>query len=147
MSRYRQITRAIIHELRSIVGSSSVVTDEEKMLPYAHDEVSEDAYVKMPEVVVRPGTKEEIASIMKLANREKIPVTPRGAGTGLSAGCVPVFGGIVLSLERLNKVLEIDKENLFIIVEPGVTTGEVQRRRKMKACFMQATRVVPKALT
>ena len=91
MSGYNRITEDVIRELRSIVGPSSVVTDAEKMLPYAHDEVSEDAYVKMPEVVVRPGTKEEIASIMKLANREKIPGTPRGAGTGLSAGCVPVF--------------------------------------------------------
>jgi glycolate oxidase len=100
VSRYSRITEEILRDLESIVGPSSVVTDEEKMLPYAHDEVSEAAYVKMPEVVVRPGTKEEIASIMKLANREKIPVTPRGAGTGLSAGCVPVFGGIVLSLRE-----------------------------------------------
>lgn len=135
VARYSLVTEDIICELRSIVGPSSVITDEEKMLPYAHDEVSEDAYVKMPEVVVKPGTKEEIASIMRLANRETLPVTPRGAGTGLSAGCVPVFGGIVLSLERFNRVLEVDKENLFIIVEPGVTTGEVQRRAEAEGLF------------
>jgi glycolate oxidase len=135
MSTYNRITDEIIQELREIVGPSHVVTDTEKMLPYAHDEVSEEAYVKMPEVVVKPGTKEEIASIMKLANREMIPVTPRGAGTGLSAGCVPVFGGIVLSLERFSRVLELDTQNLFMVVEPGVTTGEVQRRAEDAGLF------------
>ena len=135
MTKYNQITEDTLRELRNIVGPSFVVTDEEKMMPYAHDEVSEDKYVKMPEVVVRPRTKGEISSIMKLANKEGIPVTPRGAGTGLSAGCVPVFGGIVLSMERFNKVLEVDKENLFIITEPGVTTGEIQKRAEDEGLF------------
>lgn len=127
---YRPVTREIIEELVAIVGPSGILTEREKLAPYAHDEVSEERYVSFPEVVVKPATAEQVALVLKLANQERFPVTPRGAGTGLSAGCVPVFGGVVLSLERMNRVLEVDRVNLFMVVEPGVTTGEIQKRAR-----------------
>ena len=125
--RYHPVTGKIVDELQAIVGAANVVTDPEKLEVYGRDEVSEKDWQQMPEVVVRPENAAQIAEILKLANREMIPVTPRGAGTGLSAGAVPMLGGIVLSVERMNRILELDKENLFMVVEPGVTTGEVQK--------------------
>lgn len=130
MKRYAAVSENVVEELIKVLDQARVITDPEKLAPYAYDEVSEQAYVRMPEVVVRPNTAAEVSEVLKLANREMIPVTPRGAGTGLSAGCVPMRGGIVLSLENMNQVIEIDRDNLFIVVEPGVTTGEVQRMAK-----------------
>jgi glycolate oxidase len=82
----------------------------------------------MPDAVVRPRTAEEIAAIMQLANRENIPVTPRGAGSGLSGGAVPIHGGIVLLVDRMNEILEIDRQNMMIVVEPGVVTAEINEK-------------------
>lgn len=128
--RFRPVTAGIIRALEGIVGTGGVVVDAEKLEVYSHDETSEAAYVRMPEVVVKPRDASEVSQILRLANRETIPVTPRGSGTGLSGGCVPMFGGIVLSMERMNRIIEVDRENLFIVVEPGVTTGEIQRRAR-----------------
>jgi len=126
MSAYNKIDQKIIDELIEICGKRFVVYDDEaKLETYSHDEVAEKKYAHMPDVVVKPANSEEISKIMKLANRENIPVTPRGAGSGLSGGAVPVEGGIVLSLERMDEILEIDKENLMAVVEPGVVTNEI----------------------
>lgn len=127
MTRYNAVTDSIRKELQNIVGAKYVLSDEERMEPYSHDEVTDPKYVKMPEVVVFPENPKEIAEIVKLANREIVPIIPRGAGTGLASGAVPFKGGIVLSLERMNKILEIDTETMFMVVEPGVTTAEVQK--------------------
>ncbi len=128
---YNPITPAILSELQKIVGSRYVLSgDPEKLEPYSHDEIAEKHYAHLPEVVVKPRTAQEIAAIMQLANRSKIPVTPRGAGSGLSGGAVPVKGGIVLSVERMNEILEIDRENLVVVVEPGVVTNEINARLK-----------------
>jgi len=128
---YNPITPAILSELQKIVGSRYVLYgDPEKLEPYSHDEIAEKHYAHLPEVVVKPRTAQEIAAIMQLANRSKIPVTPRGAGSGLSGGAVPVKGGIVLSVERMNEILEIDRENLVVVVEPGVVTNEINARLK-----------------
>jgi glycolate oxidase len=89
----------------------------------------------MPEVVVKPDSAEEISAILRLANRERIPVTPRGAGSGLSCGAVPVYGGIVLSLERMNRVLEVDTENLTVTVEPGVVTNDINEAVRSHGLF------------
>ena len=129
--KYNPITPAILSELQKIVGSRYVLYgDPEKLEPYSHDEIAEKHYAHLPEVVVKPRTAQEIAAIMQLANRSKIPVTPRGAGSGLSGGAVPVKGGIVLSVERMNEILEIDRENLVVVVEPGVVTNEINARLK-----------------
>lgn len=122
---YGKVTPAIVEEIRRLVGERYVVTDPEQLEPFSHDEVAEKEYHHLPEAVVRPRTAEEIAALMKLANRELIPVTPRGGGSGLSGGAVPVRGGIVLCLDRMNAILEIDTENLVVVVEPGVVTNEI----------------------
>lgn len=123
---YRPLTPALLDELRAIVGPTHVIAgDPEKLEAYSHDEVAEREYAHMPDCAVRPGSAAEIAAILKLANRERVPVTPRGAGSGLSGGAVPVCGGIVLLSDRLNKVLEFDRDNLTITVEPGLVTNEI----------------------
>ncbi|MHB8986382.1 MAG: FAD-binding oxidoreductase [Eubacteriales bacterium] len=125
---YNKVTESIVSRLKDIVGPGNLLTDPEKMEVYARDEVREAEWRHMPEVVVRPENTLQVSEIVKLANREMIPVTPRGAGTGLAAGAVPVYGGIVLTLEKMNKVLEVDKKSLFMVAEAGVATGEVQKR-------------------
>ena len=123
--KYNPVTNKIIAELVKIVGSKNVLTDKEKIEAYSHDEMPKEQYAHMPEVVVTPETAEEIAEIVKLAGNELIPVTPRGAGSGLSGGAIPVFGGIVVSVEKMNKILEIDYENMVMVLEPGVVTNDV----------------------
>ncbi|WP_200760991.1 FAD-binding oxidoreductase [Effusibacillus dendaii] len=89
----------------------------------------------LPDVAVFPVTTEEVVNVIKLANREKIPVTPRGGGTSLSGGPLPVAGGIALVMTRMNRLLEIDRDNLVAIVEPGVITAELQRRAEAEGLF------------
>ncbi len=124
--QYNKITPEIIKELQAIVGERNLIFDDaEAMKAYSHDEIADEHYARMPEAVAKPLNAEETAAIMKLANREKIPVTPRGAGSGLSGGAVPLYGGISLSLERMNKILEIDEKNMMITVEGGVITNQI----------------------
>ena len=126
MTGYNHITPQIIEELEKIVGSEYVIYgDFDKLEPYSHDEVPGAEYRHMPEAVVRPRTAQEISAIMKLANAEMIPVTPRGAGSGLSGGAVPIYGGIVLLCDRMNEILEFDAENMMITVEPGIISNEI----------------------
>ncbi len=132
---YSRVTEAVIDELTRIVGERFVITDSEKIEPYSHDEVSEQEYSHMPEAVVRPRTTGEISEIVKLANREKIPITPRGAGSGLSGGAVPVYGGIVLLMDRMNEILEIDEDNMMVVVEPGVITNDINEAIADKGLF------------
>lgn len=133
---YNKLTNEIVEELKKIVGANNVIYDDPEALEaYSHDEVAEKHYAHMPEAVVKPSSAEEIAQIIKLANKYKIPITPRGAGSGLSGGAVPVYGGIVLSVERMNRILEIDKENLVVVVEPGVVTNEINNAVKEYGLF------------
>ena len=111
-------------ELSDIVGPEYVLTDSESKILYSKD-YTED-YSFPPDVIVKPRSATEISAILKLANRYSIPVTPRGGGTGLSGGALPVYGGICLSMERFNKILEIDTSNLQAVVEPGVITQVFQ---------------------
>lgn len=123
-ARYRAVDSEIIEELRRAVGAKYVLVDEERMEAYSHDETSAEEYGRMPEVVVLPGKTEEVAEVVKLANRFRVPVTPRGAGSGLSGGAIPQYGGILLSLERLNRLLEIDEANMMAVVEAGMVTND-----------------------
>jgi glycolate oxidase len=125
---YAPVTAEVVEELAGIVGERFVISDPEKLEPYSHDEVAGEEYACMPEVVVRPETAQEIAEIVRLANRRHIPVTPRGAGSGLSGGAVPVHGGIVLSTERMNRILEVDPDNMMLVCEPGVVTNDINNR-------------------
>jgi len=101
MQKYNPITAEILAELKNIVGSKYAFADPEKMEAYSRDETPDSKYACLPEVVVLPQTTAEVSRIVKLANREHVSIVPRGAGTGLACGAVPVTGGIVLSLERL----------------------------------------------
>ena len=118
MNPVAELQETVISRLKSITGEDNVLIGMDDRSRYGSDE-TEDLHF-MPAVVVKPGDTAEIAGILKLANEYRIPVTPRGAGTGLSGGALPVFGGIVLSTERLNRIIEIDERNLQATVEPGV---------------------------
>lgn len=122
-----------IDSLKRIVGDAFVFTDEESLHKYAHDETENLHF--LPAVVVKPRSTDEISAIMQLCNSNKIPVTPRGAGTGLSGGALPQLGGVLLSTERMNTILEIDERNLQVTTEPGVITEVLQNAVKEKGLF------------
>jgi glycolate oxidase len=112
----------LLQELRRIVGRRYVLHRPEELIVYEYDATIERA---LPEAVVLPGSAEEVAAVVRLARRYGVPVTPRGAGTGLSGGAVPCEGGIVLATARLCRILEIDPENALAVVEPGVVNLDV----------------------
>ncbi len=123
--KYNSLNLELLKELQSMLAVP-IKYDEETLERYSRDETAELKAVK-PEVVVFPVSTEEVSDVMRFANRHLIPVTPRGAGTGLSGGAVPAFRGIVMSLEKMNRILEFDAANMMITVEPGVITGEIQK--------------------
>jgi len=127
------LSTKIVEEFKRIVGENNVFADEEALNHYAHDQTENLHYP--PELVVKPANAEEISSIMKICNRHKITVTPRGAGTGLSGGALAHLGGILLSTERLNSILNIDERNLQVTTEPGVITEVLQNTVKEKGLF------------
>lgn len=112
-----------IDAFKRIVGTTNVMTSTEDLYAYSYD--ATPGHGHMPDVVILPANTTEVSQILKIANEEKIPVYPRGSGTNLSAGCVPTKGGIVLLLTRLNKIIEIDLENLVAIAEPGVIVADL----------------------
>jgi len=122
---YGRLNADLIEELQSLLNIP-VKYDEESLDRYSRDETAELKAVR-PEVVTFPVSTQEVSEIMKFANRHLIPVTPRGAGTGLSGGAVPSYRGIVMSFEKMNRILEFDEANMMITVEPGVITGEIQK--------------------
>ncbi len=121
---YNTINNNILEDLSKALPEHALLTDQESLESAASDETEDLAY--LPEVVVVPETTEQVSAVMEIANRHRVPVTPRGAGTGLSGGALPVRGGIVLAMKRFNRILEIDTENLMAVVEPGVITQVFQ---------------------
>lgn len=118
------VSEQIINELKSIVGKDNVFTSKADRICYSYDATQQSF---LPDVVVHPGSTEEISRVMKLANRELIPVFPRGAGSGFTGGSLPTRGGIVMCTERMDRILLIDEENLVATVEPGVVTEQFQK--------------------
>jgi glycolate oxidase len=131
--KYTKITLPVLNRLKEIVGEEFVFTDKELLEKYGKDETEDLLFI--PEVVVKPHTSQEISEILKIANEQLIPVTPRAAGTGLSGGAIPVMGGIILSIERFNKILDIDERNLQATVEPGVINEVFQNALAEKKLF------------
>lgn len=127
------ITPAHIEQFKKIAGNEYVLLDEEAFKNYGHDETENLLF--LPDVVIRPRTAEEISSIFRICNGNKIPVTPRGAGTGLSGGALPQLGGVLISLDRMNAIIEIDEKNLQVTTEPGVITEVLQNAVKEKGLF------------
>jgi len=123
---------SVLKDLKSIVGPANVSTSPEELVVYSYDATQRES---LPWAVVRPRSSREISEILKLANRERFPVVPRGAGTGMSGGSVPVRGGVVLSLERMNHILEIDDQDFIAVVEPGVITGDLHREVEAQGMF------------
>ncbi|MFA7361733.1 MAG: FAD-linked oxidase C-terminal domain-containing protein [Candidatus Kapaibacterium sp.] len=130
---YGKITPQIISYLINISGKDHVFTDSENIDKYSQDETEDLSF--LPEVVVKPASANEISEILKLANHNLIPVYTRGGGTGLSGGALPVHGGIVLSMERFNKILEIDEYNFQAVVEAGVITQVFQEELEKIGLF------------
>ena len=122
--KFTKINPKHIEQFQNIVGKEFVLFDKDSLDKYSSDETEDLKF--LPEVVVKPNSAEHISEILKICNKELIPVTPRGAGTGLSGGALPVFGGVILSTERLNKIIEIDERNLQATVQPGVITQVFQ---------------------
>jgi len=123
---------SIIKELARIVGPSHLFTDPEELIAYSYDATRTTA---LPGAVARPISAQEVSAILRLANKERFPIVPRGAGTGMSGGSVPARGGLVLSFERMNRILEIDERNRMAVVEPGVITGDLQAEVASRGLF------------
>ncbi len=117
------IEQSFIKELTKIVGRESVLSDMKDLIAYSYDATPRQ---EMPEVIVFPHNTAEVSAVMKAAHREKIPVVPRGAGTNLSGGTIPIKGGIILETSRMNRILEIDTANRRVVVEPGVVNLDLQ---------------------
>ncbi len=130
---YNKVSPAVIDELKNIAGAANVVTDPETLENYSHDETPR--YKAMPEAVVKPDSTEQVSRIMRLAHANTIPVTPRGGGTCLSAGAVPIHAGIVLSLERMTRVLEIDHDNMMVVTETGIVTEQLGKELAKHGLF------------
>lgn len=130
---FNKITSSDIAFFRTILDEKYVLADEENLSRCASDQTEDLHY--LPEIVLQPITTSEVSSIMKYCNEHGIPVTPRGAGTGLSGGALPVHGGVSLDMKRFNKILHVDKRNFQVTTEPGVITQELQEHLKAEGLF------------
>lgn len=126
MTKYNPINEEIVAELKQIVGEENVKLDQETLERYKTDEEPDPRYQHLPEVVVWATCTEQVAEVMKLANKYLVPVTPRGGGTSVSCGAIPVCGGIVLMLEKMNKIIEMDTDAMYMRVQAGVRTKDIQ---------------------
>ncbi|MFX0163372.1 MAG: FAD-binding oxidoreductase [Candidatus Hodarchaeota archaeon] len=126
------VKTGFIEQLMDILGENKVLTSKVDLLCYSRDA---SQIVGMPEVVVLPSSTEEVSKILSLASQSRIPVVPRGSGTCLSGGAVPIKGGIVVDLSHMNKILEIDMENFQVFVEPGVVHADLNRELSKYGLF------------
>ncbi|MBL7931879.1 MAG: FAD-binding protein, partial [Bacteroidia bacterium] len=130
---YNKVTSIIYKELEEVVGAEYISSDKEQLEKYGQDETED--FLFLAEVVVKPKDTAEVAAVSKVCNTHKIPLTTRGAGTGLSGGALPTKGGLVLSTERLNRIINIDERNLQGTVEPGVINYIFQEEVKKLGLF------------
>lgn len=130
--KYNPVTGDVIQALQQITGEKYVKTNPDVLATYQSDESLAPDMWHLPEVVVAPGSTEEVARIMEVANQYKIPVTPRSAGTSVSCGAVPVCGGIVLLMERMNRILEINEDGMYLVAQAGARTSDIQNAAKAR---------------
>jgi glycolate oxidase len=135
MIMFNPLTDTIVQELENISGKKYVIRDPEKMRDYSHDEFSLSDIAREPDVVVKPKSTDEVSRILRLANENKIPVTPRGGATGLCGGCVPAYAGIVLSIERMDQIIEVDVQNQMVVAEAGVMLMDFYPRIEEEGFF------------
>ena len=130
METYQSITPEIIEKLKAITGPSYVKTDKDILVQYQTDYETDPRRFHLPEAAVIPANAEEISQIVKLANEYHFPITVRSGGTSLADGAIPVCGGLVLCMERLNKIIELNEEGMYMTVEAGVRTVDLQKEAK-----------------
>ena len=135
--KYNKVTDDILAELEEMVGAKNVLIDEGSLDRYSHDE-STPPFKALPEVVVKPQNTRQVSNLLVLANDKGIPVTFRGQGTGLSSGATPVYGGIVLSFEDMDEILEIDEQNLVATVESGTVLLNLKQELEKRGLFYPA---------
>ena len=122
----------IIDEIKKIVGKDNVIDSLEERKCYSYDARTDGI---VPGLIVFPSSAQEVSGILKLANKHLFPIIPRGAGTGLTGGSTPVVEGVVLVFTRMNRILELDSENLIAVVEPGVVTFDLQQEAAKQGLF------------
>ncbi len=128
MKEYAKVSDEMLKELSALLGSEHVLTEKEKIEKYQTDEETDPRRFHMPEAVVLPGNTEEVAGVVKLCNKYNVPITVRSGGTSLAGGAIPVCGGIVLLMERMNKIIELNKKSLYLIAEAGAKTIDIQQK-------------------
>lgn len=126
------ISEALIERVRGIVGPEGVLTSPEDLVCYAYDATQKEY---PPELVVRPREAQQVEALVRLAHEERVPLTPRGAASGQTGGSLPIEGGIALDLTAMNRILEIDPENLLAVVEPGVINADLQKEVEKLGLF------------
>lgn len=129
---YNPITAEVIDRIRQAVGGKALVLDPEKLKEFGKDATEQH---HTPELAVEAESVEQVQALMRLATEHRFPVTPRGLGTGLAGGSVPVFGGIVLSLAKMNRIISIDRDNLIAIAEPGVITLDLKNAARQEGLY------------
>jgi glycolate oxidase len=132
------VAAILITDLRRIVGERNVLTDKEDLITYSFDGTA--ALQQMPGCVVFAQSTQDVAEILKLANGSRTAVVTRGSGTGLSGGSLPSPDCIVLCTVKMDKILEVDRANLTMLVEPGVTTVQIADAASAVGCFIRRTR-------
>lgn len=135
MKTYQPMDEETVAALKAIAGEKNVWTDRDHLEMYKTDEETDPRLFHLPEAVAAPGSTEEVAAILKLANEKQFPVTPRSGGTSVSDGAIPVCGGLVLLMERLNKIEKVDPDGMYMIAQAGVPTLEVQKAAREKGLF------------
>ncbi len=133
MKQYNKFSKDLLNKLELILDKNFIFTNNEVLNEYSHDETENLSYP--PEVLLKPGSSVEVSKIMKFAFEHNVPVTPIGARTGLSGGALSIHGGIGLSMERFNKIINIDEDNLQLVVEPGVITQVLQEEVAKKGLY------------
>ncbi len=134
---YTQLSAAHIQELQAILGQEVITLDPEQLSLYSKDYTEDLSF--LPELVVKATSTQMVSQLAKYCHEHKIALTCRGAGTGLSGACLPIKGGIVLSLEKMNKILAIDTVNHQAIVEPGVINDQLQQAVQELGLFYPQT--------
>ncbi|MDO4177850.1 MAG: FAD-binding oxidoreductase [Phascolarctobacterium sp.] len=125
--QYNKVSTAMLDELKNILGADFVYTDEPTLDRYKTDDEPDPKFFHVPEVVVAPASSEEIAGVVKLCNKYLVPLVVRGGGSGLNCGAIANHGGIVLLMERMNKILEMNVEGMYCIAEAGARTIDIQK--------------------
>lgn len=130
---FHPISMAVLEELSAVVGENCLFTDTDVLTEHGHDETEDLVFV--PQAVAEPADTAQVSALMRICNKNRIPVTVRGAGSGLAGGALPVYGGLVISMKRFDKILKIDRRNFQVTVEPGVITEILQNTLREEGLF------------